>query len=96
MREGGIAAIADTVIANWLTEDFREREPQVTANLKAMLLATPVEGYIACCEMLSTLDQRELLPKIDKPDAGDRRPARQCRRRSRPPNSSAAGFPAPA
>ena len=29
-----------------------------------MLLATPVQGYLACCEALSTLDQRELLPKI--------------------------------
>src|SRR5215475_7271003 len=55
VTDGGIAAIADTVLAAWLTVDFREREPQVAANLKAMLLATPVAGYIACCEALSTL-----------------------------------------
>lgn len=66
VQGGGIAAIADTVIGNWLTEDFRDRDPQATANLKAMLLATPVEGYVACCETLSTLDQRELLPQIAK------------------------------
>ena len=54
-------------MANWLTADFREREPQITANLKAMMLTTPVEGYLACCEALSTLDQRELLPKIKAP-----------------------------
>ncbi len=35
--------------------------------MKAMLLASPVEGYLACCEALSTLDQRELLPKIKSP-----------------------------
>jgi 3-oxoadipate enol-lactonase len=35
--------------------------------MKAMMLATPVQGYIACCEALSTLDQRELLPKIRSP-----------------------------
>src|SRR6185437_4913671 len=64
VKEGGMAAVADTVIAGWLTTDFREREPQVTANLKAMLLASPVPGYLACCEALSTLDQRALLPKI--------------------------------
>ena len=64
VKEGGIAAVADTVIAGWLTADFREREPQITANLKAMLQASPVQGYLACCEALSTLDQRELLPKI--------------------------------
>src|SRR3569833_880925 len=45
VREGGIAAVADTVIAGWLTADFREREPQVTASMKAMLLASPVAGY---------------------------------------------------
>ena len=32
-----------------------------------VMLTTPVEGYIACCEALSTLDQRELLPKIRSP-----------------------------
>ncbi len=64
VREGGLASIADTVIASWLTADFREREPQIAARLKAMLVASPVEGYIACCEALSTLDQRDLLPRI--------------------------------
>ena len=32
-----------------------------------MMLTTPVEGYIACCEALSTLDQRELLAEIKSP-----------------------------
>ena len=67
VKEGGMAGLADTVIAAWLTADFREREPQITQNLKAMLLATPPAGYIACCEALSTLDQRALLPKIKSP-----------------------------
>jgi 3-oxoadipate enol-lactonase len=67
IKDGGIAAIADTVIAAWLTADFREREPQIAANLKSMLLATPAAGYLACCEALSTLDQRELLPNIKNP-----------------------------
>ena len=35
--------------------------------MKAMLIATPVAGYLACCEALSTLDQRALLPKIKSP-----------------------------
>lgn len=67
VKEGGLAAVADTIIAAWLTADFREREPQIAARLKSMLLASPVDGYIACCEALSTLDQRELLPKIKSP-----------------------------
>jgi len=67
IRVGGIAAVADTVIATWLSTDFREREPQITANVKAMLIASPVAGYLACCEALSTLDQRDLLPRIKSP-----------------------------
>ena len=45
----------------------REREPHAAAKLKAMLSASPPEGYIACCEALSTLDQRALLPRIKSP-----------------------------
>ncbi len=67
VKQGGLASIADTVIAGWLTAGFREREPQITAKLKAMLLAAPVEGYLACCEALSTLDQRDLLGRIRNP-----------------------------
>ncbi len=67
VRESGIASVADAVIGGWLTADFRERDPDATAKMKAMLLATPVDGYLAACEALSTLDQRALLPKIKSP-----------------------------
>src|SRR5450755_3895471 len=67
VKQGGIAAVADAVLAGWLTADFREREPQIAASMKAMLLATPQAGYIACCEALSTLDQRALLPDHKSP-----------------------------
>jgi 3-oxoadipate enol-lactonase len=67
VRDNGLAAIADTVIAGWLTADFRAREPETAARLKAMLVASPVEGYLACCEALSRLDQRDLLPRIAAP-----------------------------
>src|SRR3979409_1906404 len=49
VKEGGIAAVADTAIARCPTADFGGREPQITANLKAMLLASPAAGYLACC-----------------------------------------------
>src|SRR3954464_758639 len=67
VKEGGIAAVADTVIAGWLTADFREREPEITARMKAMLKASSQIGYVACCEALSTLDQRALLPRVKSP-----------------------------
>lgn len=67
VQDGGLAAVADAVIAGWLTEDFRTRDPAATQRMKAMLLASPVQGYLACCEALSQLDQRALLPKITRP-----------------------------
>jgi 3-oxoadipate enol-lactonase len=63
VKEGRLALVADTIMAGWLTA-FRERELLVAAKMKAMLLPSPVQGYLACCEALSTLDQREILPKI--------------------------------
>jgi 3-oxoadipate enol-lactonase len=67
IKEGGLDAIADAVMNAWFTADFREREPQVVARMRAMLVATPVQGYLACCEALRTLDQRALLPQIQHP-----------------------------
>ncbi len=66
VREGGLAAIADTVMNAWFTADFRERAPEAVARIRALLLATPLEGYLACCEALRSLDQRDLLPRINK------------------------------
>jgi 3-oxoadipate enol-lactonase len=67
VREGGLAPIADAVIAGWLTQDFRERHPDVAEKMKAMLTATPVEGYIGSCQALAKLDLRDDLPKIKSP-----------------------------
>jgi 3-oxoadipate enol-lactonase len=63
----GMASIADTVIATWLTQDFRERDPDTAQEIRRMFAATPVAGYVGCCEALSRLDQRELLPRITRP-----------------------------
>ena len=67
VTDGGLTAIADGVMNSWFTADFREREPQVVERMKTMLKATPVQGYLACCEALRTLDLRASLPKIENP-----------------------------
>ena len=96
VKESGIASVADAVVAGWLTADFREREPQIAANMKAMLIGTPVQGYLACCEALSTLDQRALLADIKSPTLGDRRTPRHRdadrRRRVHPQPDSRCGL----
>ena len=50
-----------------------------------MLTASPVQGYLACCEALSTLDQRALLPRIKSPTlviAGRHDPGRRAEPRA--------------
>lgn len=67
VRAGGIAAIADRVIDVWFTRDFQAREPEKTARMKAMMLASPVEGYIGCCTAVRDMDHREIIRKITAP-----------------------------
>ncbi len=69
VKEGGLASVADTVIGSWLTQDFRERQPDVAARMKAMLMATPVEGYLASCEALATARSARRPAEDQKPDA---------------------------
>ena len=67
VRDKGIAAVADRVLALWFTPDFRARETSVIARMKEILQATPVEGYVACCAAVRDMDHRDLLGKITVP-----------------------------
>ena len=75
---GGMAAVAETMLARWFTPKFRAADPVADADVRTMLLATPVAGYIACCQAVRDMDQRGLLGKIVAPTlviAGTRDPA---------------------
>jgi 3-oxoadipate enol-lactonase len=61
VREEGVEAIADGGIDRWLTPHFREREPERTAAVRAMLVSTPAEGYAGCCAVIERMD---LLPEL--------------------------------
>jgi len=67
VRERGMAAIADATMERWFTKDFRERAPQAVARMKEMVLKTPVEGYVGCCEAIRDMDHREIIRKISAP-----------------------------
>ncbi|HWV53182.1 3-oxoadipate enol-lactonase [Pseudorhodoplanes sp.] len=66
-RAGSVAAIADTVINAWLTQTFQKNNPAETARMKEMMIATPVEGYIACCAAVRDMDHREIIKSITAP-----------------------------
>ncbi len=64
---GGLKSLADRVMTLWFSPQFRARSPQAVAPLLAMLAATPVAGYIACCEAIRDMDHREILSRISAP-----------------------------
>jgi 3-oxoadipate enol-lactonase len=63
---GSTAPIAEAV-DRWLTPGFAAEHPDVRAALLAGLLASPAEGYAACCGVLERLDLRPQLPGVMVP-----------------------------
>jgi 3-oxoadipate enol-lactonase len=73
VRAHGVAAVADAVLARWFTPAFTG-----AAAYRRMLVATPPEGYAACCEAIATLDLRPVLGAVRAPTlviAGEADPA---------------------
>jgi 3-oxoadipate enol-lactonase len=67
VRKGGMKGIVDTLLERWLTADFRARAPEAVARVRAMLTATPPEGYLACCAAVRDMDQRDAIAGIRHP-----------------------------
>src|SRR5262249_48276316 len=78
VRAGGVAAIADGALERWFTPGFRVRNAGVPAWARQQLLATPTEGYAACCDALADGDVTPVLGAIPAPTvviAGEDDPA---------------------
>lgn len=54
VHTGGMAAIADAVIASWFGN--RQRDLALLAHWRSKLIATPSEGYAGCCAALAGAD----------------------------------------
>ncbi len=67
VRAEGVDAVADAGIGRWLTAGFIEREPEITAQVRAMLAATPAEGYAGCCAVIEHMDLLDRLGEIRAP-----------------------------
>ncbi|WP_203930010.1 3-oxoadipate enol-lactonase [Virgisporangium ochraceum] len=61
VRSSGTAAVADAVVARWFTS---EAPPYLVAAARAMIAATPAEGYAGCCGVLEHADVGPLLGSI--------------------------------
>jgi 3-oxoadipate enol-lactonase len=67
VREKGVEAIADAVLGRWFTPGFAEAHPDVIERMRAILTATPREGYAGCCEAIADMDLTPVLPSIRAP-----------------------------
>lgn len=67
VRQGGMAAITEAVLARWFTAPFLAQSPAAVEQVRAALLATPADGYIACCAAVRDMDQREFVAAIRLP-----------------------------
>jgi 3-oxoadipate enol-lactonase len=56
--------VADAVVARWFTPPFAAANHELVARHRAMIAATPAEGYASCCEVLTKLDLRNELASI--------------------------------
>jgi 3-oxoadipate enol-lactonase len=64
---GTVEAIADTVVARWVTPAFAAAEPAAFGALRAMLAACPVEGYAGCCAAIAGMDLRAEVRAVRAP-----------------------------
>ncbi|HTE54782.1 MAG TPA: 3-oxoadipate enol-lactonase [Kofleriaceae bacterium] len=67
VRAGGTEAVADAAVARWFTPAFLERHPQRAAAMRAVVAATPAEGYAACCGAVQRMDLTDDLAAIRAP-----------------------------
>lgn len=67
VRAEGTTAVAATVVDRWLTPDLVRRDPDLVGRMRAMVAATPAEGYASCCEAIADLDLSGSLGAIRAP-----------------------------
>jgi 3-oxoadipate enol-lactonase len=61
---GGLAAIRDMVLSRYFSDDFREQHAAEVAEVGRRFLATPVTGYLGCCDAIADLDFTKDLSRI--------------------------------
>jgi 3-oxoadipate enol-lactonase/4-carboxymuconolactone decarboxylase len=67
VRTGGMAAITPSVLERWFTARYRQLAPHEVDKVRAMLLATSPDGYIANGAAVRDMDQRAILARISAP-----------------------------
>lgn len=67
IETGGLEAIVEGTLSGWLTEPWREANPDRVADIRRMVVANDPKGYIACCHALKGLDYFKRLGQARAP-----------------------------
>jgi 3-oxoadipate enol-lactonase len=63
----GMASAVDGSLPRWLTPASLQGRPELVERMKAMILATPPDGYIGWCHAIRTLDTTGWLSSVRLP-----------------------------
>lgn len=67
VRQNGMNAVVEGTIARWFTPDFVARAPEVVEQFRAVIRATPPDGFIGSCEAIMGYDVHARLGEIAVP-----------------------------
>ncbi|HEX6715021.1 MAG TPA: 3-oxoadipate enol-lactonase [Thermoleophilaceae bacterium] len=67
LEAGSVEVITDAVVDRWLTPEYAAAHPDVRERLRAMLAASPPDGYAAACGAIERMDLRPLLGDVRAP-----------------------------
>jgi len=63
----GMQPLVEPTLGRWFTEPFLKSKPQVVKKIADLIAATPVPGYVGCCQAISNLNTTARLKDIKNP-----------------------------
>lgn len=70
VRDHGVEAIADPTMERWFAKGTRRARPELVADIRAMFMKSPIEGYIGCMEAIGETDLVESTARLRIPTLG--------------------------
>jgi 3-oxoadipate enol-lactonase len=67
VQSGGMQAILDMMLARWFTAPYRESHPEPVKRIGSYIAATPVAGFIGCCEAVRRINITARLEEVTCP-----------------------------
>jgi len=63
----GMSPLVEPTLQRWFTQDYREKNLAVMAQIGQMIVSTPPEGYAGCCGAISGLNTLDQLRDLRSP-----------------------------